>query len=176
MELLSRVAEILEEAEVAYAVIGASAMAVYGVSRSTLDIDLITIDERVLRSSTWAKLKAEGIDVTLNFGDASDPLRGMVRFEADGNRPVDLIVGLGGWQTQIFERSVIARFGDRKLPVADKLDLVLLKLYAGGPQDLWDISQLLSSEQSKDMENKVSKALEQLPADFGSAWTKFLSG
>ncbi len=69
MELLSRVAETLEEAGIAFAVIGASAMAVYGVSRSTLDIDLITIDERVLRSSTWERLKAVE-QLPADFGSA----------------------------------------------------------------------------------------------------------
>ena len=59
--------------------------------------------------------------------------------------------------------------------MAAKLDLVLLKLYAGGPQDLWDIKQLLNSEENMALENQVTEALEQLPVSFGETWTRVLS-
>jgi predicted nucleotidyltransferase len=141
MILLSRVAELLGEEEIDFVVIGASAMAVYGVSRSTYDVDLMTIDAQALQAATWAVLESEGIEVDLRYGDVQDPLRGVVRFEAREQRPVDLIVGHGGWQAGIFDRAGWAVFEGVELPVVGLVDLILLKIYAGGPQDLWDISE-----------------------------------
>lgn len=172
MILLSRVAELLGEEEIDFVVIGASAMAVYGVSRSTYDVDLMTIDAQALQAATWAVLESEGIEVDLRYGDVQDPLRGVVRFEAREQRPVDLIVGHGGWQAGIFDRAGWAVFEGVELPVVGLVDLILLKIYAGGPQDLWDIRQLLDCDQSNELQNLVSAALEKLPADLRRTWSK----
>lgn len=43
--------------------------------------------------------------------------------------------------------------------------LVLLELYAGGPQDRWDIAQLLSTQARADLVSGVQAALPQLPGD-----------
>jgi len=44
--LLDRVARALSDASVTHALIGAAAMAVHGVSRSTFDQDLLVTDDR----------------------------------------------------------------------------------------------------------------------------------
>ena len=172
MKLLARVAEVLSDAKIDVVVIGASAMAVYGVSRSTVDVDLMTIDTKALRSSVWTGLESEGVDIDLRFGDIQDPLRGVVRFEVEGQRPVDLIVGHGGWQADILNQAEPAIFEGVELPVVGKVDLILLKLFAGGPQDLWDIRQLLDFDQSNDLQHLVNAALEELPAAFRRVWSK----
>jgi len=172
MMLLSRVAELLFEEKIDFVVIGASAMAVYGVSRSTYDVDLMTIDTQALDAATWAVLGSEGIEVDLRYGDVQDPLRGVVRFEAREQRPVDLIVGHGGWQARIFDHAGRAVFEGVELPVVGLVDLILLKIYAGGPQDLWDIRQLLDCDQSNEIQSLVRIALEKLPADLRRTWSK----
>ena len=63
----------------------------------------------------------------------------MVRFGAPGESPIDVVVGKFGWQRRVLERA--EPMGE--LPVVRAADLILLKLYAGGPQDAWDIQQLL---------------------------------
>jgi hypothetical protein len=176
MMLLSRVAELLFETKIDFVVIGASAMAVYGVSRSTYDFDLMTIDPQALHAATWAVLENEGIEVDLRYGDVQDPLRGVVRLEAREQRPVDLIVGHGGWQTRIFEHAGRAVFEGVELPVVGQVDLILLKIYAGGPQDLWDVRQLLDRDQSQELQNLVSAALEALPTDLQTTWSKVVEG
>lgn len=170
--LLARVAELLFEEKIEFVVIGASAMAVYGVSRSTHDVDLMTIDARALKAATWTVLESEGIEIDLKYGDIQDPLRGVVRFEAQNQRPVDLIVGHGGWQAGIFDHVGRAVFEGVELPVVGQVNLILLKIYAGGPQDLWDIRQLLDCDQSSELQLLVSAAVDKLPADLRRTWSK----
>ena len=61
-----------------------------------------------------------------------------------GQRPVDLLVGRHRWQHRLLDRAEPAVSGGTPLPTALARDLVLLKLFAGGSQDAWDIEQLLA--------------------------------
>lgn len=54
-------------------------------------------------------------------------------------------------------------------------DLVLLELYAGGPQDRWDIAQLLSTQARADLVAEVQAALPQLPNDCRLLWERVLA-
>ena len=57
------------------------------------------------------------------------------------------------------------------LPVADPADLILLKLYAGGSQDLWDIEQLLAAAQpSAALAEIVDARLAAAPAALRALW------
>jgi hypothetical protein len=77
--LVVRVTAIFEQAHVPYALIGAVALSLYGISRSTLDIDLLVTDRRVLEPDFWSDLDATGVRVDARRGDADDPLSGVVR-------------------------------------------------------------------------------------------------
>lgn len=167
MSLLERVAAELEAASVPWALIGAAALAAAGVARSTYDIDLLTTDPRVLGDDMWAGLRASGIRADLRRGDASDPLAGVVRFEADGERPLDLIVGRHAWQAEIVNRAMRA---GRSPAVVRPPDLILLKLYAGGDQDLWDIRALIDLPGADAWCAEVEAALDGLPAAMRRRW------
>lgn len=58
MSLLAEVLRLLERERVPHALIGAAAMAVRGVSRSTADVDLLCVDSGVLRREAWAAFEA----------------------------------------------------------------------------------------------------------------------
>ena len=51
-------------------------------------------------------------------------------------------------------------------------DLVLLKLYASGPQDAWDIQQLLSSPGREALTAEVETRLMELPAQATAFWRR----
>ena len=55
---------------------------------------------------------------------------------------------------------------------AGPADLMLLKLFAGGPQDAWDIDQLLDVVPAAVPE--VEASLAALPADCRSLWRRIL--
>jgi len=167
MNLLERVVAVLDGSGTPCALIGAAALAAAGVARSTFDVDLLTTDPLVLRPSLWAGLRAEGISVEIRHADADDPLGGVVRIEAPAERPVDVIVGKHAWQDRAVRRA--RRAGPGPAIVLPR-DLVLLKLYAGGTQDLWDIRELLRLPEGGALETSVQEDLEGLAPFMRERW------
>lgn len=144
MTLLRRVVATLETAGIPAALVGAAAMSAHGALRSTLDIDLLTTDSRVLDAELWSDLRVHaGVDV--RRGDAEDPFAGVVRFERPNERVVDLLVGRTAWQRRAVARAEPLSIEGVSLRVATPVDLVLLKLFAGGAQDAWDVRELLEA-------------------------------
>jgi hypothetical protein len=164
MTLLERVSAMLERAGVPHALIGAAALASAGVARSTFDIDLLVVSDLVLRESAWAAL-AEA-DVEIRRGDADDPLLGVVRIVSGSERPVDVIVGRHAWQARAIERATRQGSGP---PVVLPRDLVLLKLYAGGTQDTWDVRELLRVRGDQ-LVQEVEADLAAMPAEMRARW------
>lgn len=167
MTLGERVMAALDAHGIAHAMIGATALAASGVARSTLDLDLLTLDARVLDREVWAGLSAAGSDVEVRRGDADDPLAGVVRISMPVERPVDIILGRHAWQRRAVERAARLPGGTR---VVLPRDLVLLKLYAGGTQDLWDIRQLLAALGGTSLAAEVEADLDDLPPDARALW------
>lgn len=171
--LLRRVHERLAEAGISHALIGAAALAIHGISRSTFDQDLLVTDRRALNAATWAGL-ADVAEVDIRRGDDEDPLAGVVRVISPGERDVDVIVGRHEWQRSIIEDAVLRDTPAGSIPVASPKGLVLLKLYAGGPQDLWDIEQLRTVGGAA-LDAAVARLLEALPHQAREAWTRLTS-
>ena len=120
MSLLDRVTALLVDRAVPHALIGAAALAVRGIARSTFDVDVLTTDVRVLDASFWSPLVVDcAMDV--RRGDRDDPLAGVVRVTAHGERPVDLIVGRYEWQARAVTRAEPSAAGP---PVVTAADLV----------------------------------------------------
>lgn len=172
MTLFARVAAELGRTGIAAAVCGAGALAVHGVARSTYDIDLLTTDPRTLHDATWRSLAATGVNVEIRRGDDDDPLRGVVRVTQEGERSVDLIVGRYPWQTAIVDAASPLQILGASVRVVDVPSLILLKLYAGGPQDLWDIEQLMATA-TGDTIRAVDAVVGELPASNRALWEPF---
>lgn len=169
MNTLERVAAHLAAEGVAHALIGAAALAAAGVSRSTVDLDLLVTDRSVLASSFWSALADPDTTIDVRRGDDEDPLAGVVRIDRGDDRPVDVVVGRAAWQTRAIAR---ARTGIAPAPVVEPRDLVLLKLYAGGPQDLWDVGQLLALPNAPELVAEVEGDLAGLPAELARRWSE----
>jgi hypothetical protein len=164
--LLRRVHERLADGGITHALIGAAALAIHGISRSTLD-------RRALDPTMWAGL-ADVADVDIRQGDDEDPLAGVVRVVSSGERDVDIIVGRHGWQRRIIDDAVLRDTPAGSIPVASPEGLVLLKLYAGGPQDLWDIEQLRTVG-SPALDAVVNRHVASLPDYARETWTRLTS-
>jgi hypothetical protein len=68
----------------------------------------------------------------------------------------------------VVERRRWIEFDGNRVPVADAPDLVLLKLAAGGPQDLLDVRMLLASDPA--IAPIVEERLGEVPATMRRAW------
>jgi hypothetical protein len=170
--LLARVHVALAAAGIPTALIGAAALAIHGVSRSTFDQDLLVMDERVLSTQTWAGLES-GVTVDIRRGDSDDPLAGVVRLTAANERDVDVVVGRHPWQAEILAEADAFNIDGIELHVVTAPGLVLLKLYAGGTQDLWDIEQLRAAA-GPPLDAAVEARLDMLPARNKDAWRRLL--
>jgi hypothetical protein len=83
-----------------------------------------------------------------------------------------VIVGKAAWQRDLLRRASSTRVTDTELPVAAAPDLALLKRYAGGPQDAWDIDQLLNVDPA--IAAQVEAGLGSLPVDCADLWRSIL--
>lgn len=172
MNLLARAARHLSAQRSAFAVIGAAALAVHGIARSTQDLDLLVADRRCLDADYWAPVRAGRVEVTVHRGDDEDPLAGVVRLRATGSPDLDVVVGKALWQGDVIARAVAARVEGVAVPVVRAADLVLLKLYAGGPQDAWDVTQLVAAGNRSELAAEVEARLPDLPPEAGRLWTR----
>ncbi len=163
---------LLRERRIRFAVVGAAAMAVRGVSRSTRDLDLLIVASEALESLTWTPLARQGVDVDVRRGAADDPLAGVVRMTARSERSVDVIVGKSTWEARILARATEAIVDGEHLPVARTADLILMKLYAGGAQDAWDIRQLLEVDDRNALVAEVDGGLSELPREARRLWER----
>ena len=168
MSLLGQVAELLQRQQVPFAVIGASALAVHGVSRSTFDIDLLVTDRRTLSPQFWT-LDAK---VDIRRGDEHDPLAGVIRLRAAGERDIDVVVGRAAWQAELLESNLRVELEGTQVPVVAAAGVILLKLYAGGLQDQWDIQQLLAAGTRAALIAAVDGQAGALPADARELWQR----
>jgi hypothetical protein len=176
VKLLARVHAALEEEGIPHALIRAAALAAHGVARSTIDLDLLVTERACLEERTWRRLRDERVSVEIRVGDADDPLAGVVRFRRGRARPVDVVVGRAGWQQEIVARSRPVRLAGADVPVVLAADLILLKLYAGGSQDRWDIEQLLGGEGRGELITAVERTLAELPLRCRKLWNEIVTG
>lgn len=165
MKLFETVRARLDAASVPYALIGAAALGLHGVARSTLDLDLLAMDSRVLEPAFWGDLERQA---DIRRGDEDDPLFGAVRFRSPDAYPVDLVVGRFPWQSRIIDRAERLSVGETRVPVCRAADLILLKLFAGGAQDRWDVKQLLAVRPEAAAE--VGMRIAELPAEVRQRW------
>lgn len=169
MTLLADVVAHLAAAGVSHGLIGAAALAVHGIARSTQDDDLLVVDQRVLDREFWRPLA--GDVARLLRGDHEDPLAGAVRLARAGERTVDVVVGRWAWQTEALERARPAPLPGVEVAVVDPVDLVLLKLDAGGPQDRYDVEALLGLI-GPELAEAVEARLEPLAASLKREWAR----
>ena len=171
MNLLERAVVHLQHQGVECAVIGAAALAVHGIARSTIDLDVLVADRRCLDHAFWQPVREAGVDVALRRGDAADPLAGVIRLAVAGEPNVDVVVGKPRWHAEVIRRAIPARVDGVEVRAAD---LILLKLYAGGPQDAWDIAQLLATCERPALSPEVEARLDELPAEARHLWTRIV--
>jgi hypothetical protein len=166
MSLLSDVVAVLRAEAVPHAIIGAAAMSAHGVSRATGDVDLLISDRRYLAPELWTTLAVTST-VDARCGDDDDPLAGVVRFTRPGELDVDVVVARRGWQHACLLRATEVTVDG--IPLVGMADLILLKLYAGGPQDAWDVRQILDLP-GEDVRPVVEARLPALPKDATMLW------
>jgi len=145
-----KLADVLEKAKAlgevkGYALIGGFAVSAHARPRATKDIDFLIQAEKSFYQKTFpAIMNKQGYVVKAFKGDALDPLNGLIRiYDADGQELADLIPVFWDWQQETIDKAENIDVFGRRVPVAAIEDLIVLKLKAGGAQDLLDVQELL---------------------------------
>ena len=174
MTLLSRVIAVLDALAIPHCVIGATAAAMHGIVRATLDIDLLTVDGRVLRPETWSPL-GTAVQVQLYRGDLEDSLLGTARIAEGPQSPIDVVVGSRRWMADVVARSVRLEALGTTVGQPQLADLVLLKLDAGSVRDLADVREMIDANVEPTLVDDVEARLAALSPRHRKRWQSVLA-
>jgi hypothetical protein len=136
-----------------FALLGGLAVSTWGAIRATQDIDIIAdcepspIGNPGLRAKIQENLEAHNCSVEWRVGDYEDPIPLLLRVELSPTfRGVsaDILWAHKHWQREAVKRAINVDIDGTDIPVLHPEDLILMKLDAGGPQDLLDVKELLT--------------------------------
>lgn len=149
-ELQTLIAE-MDLHEIDYALCGGLALAIYNRPRTTLDIDLLILDDSLPELMEVARAldyTVRGRDMTL-ANDAIE-IRRMSKIDRETGFVLSLDMLLVTPQIQqIWDSRVRAKWEGGELSVVSREGLIALKKLGGRPQDLADISALM--EEAEDV-------------------------
>jgi predicted nucleotidyltransferase len=171
MNLARSARAILEARGTPHILIGAAAIGVYGVLRSTKDTDFLTVDKSILDPLVWIQMEEDGAKVNVYKGDFGDPLAGTVRIVRNEEQ-VDVVVGKYKWEKAVIDRADEHVVEGAPLRIPRAADLVLLKMSAGGPKDAWDIHELMNYIDRTAVITEIDSLLETLPDPMQKLWRK----
>lgn len=167
-----------------YVLIGGLAVSARAKPRATHDIDfLVLADKRFFTTEIPKLAKKLGYKAEILMGNTNDPLNGMVRiYSKDGEGLIDILPTYWKWQDEVVDGAqYLSMGGGVSIPIARIEDMIILKLKAGGQQDLLDIEQLIkvakiSKSIDKDrlfqlakramVDNKLKQTLQKLDINF----------
>jgi hypothetical protein len=177
--LLLDVADILRQENIDYAVIGAFALSVHGALRASTDVDALLCVSPARLKRLEGSLRTAGFDASARPGRAEDPIQGLLLITDGHGNSVDLLGGLAGMDPGLFARTIRVPFAGAELCFAGREDLIAMKCYAGGPQDLADarsayegsqgpldvdLLRLLSRRFGREAANRLEQLLAFAPA------------
>jgi hypothetical protein len=176
-EALQKVVAALDRLGVPHALIGGLAVSARGALRATQDVDLIVALPVQAAPSLERSLRDNGFHATLYRGAADDPLAGVLRLTipvAGTEIKCDVLFASREWQTRAVKNATTVDLGSFVVKVAKAGDLFLLKLSAGGPQDLIDAAQLFKLQSPAERTRwKATAAQLRLTVEFNRC-LKFL--
>jgi len=136
--------ETLNRNGIDYAVCGGWAMAMHGLPRATLDIDVLVLSEDL--SEIWAVAQTMGYDVEglpFHFAAGAIEIRRISKVDDDTNRVFTLDFLLVTETLQhVWENRQLIEWEDGKTWVVSKDGLIEMKTISGREQDLLDIKNL----------------------------------
>jgi len=143
--LLIDVLQTLARLSVPSAVVGGLAVSFHGVVRGTDDADAaVWLKGTSLdRDDLVRELKNAGFQSDLRAGDVDDPIAAViVVHDKFGNR-TDLLLGVRGMDPAAPSRAVPATLLGSSISIIGAEDLIAMKIFAGGAQDLDDVKNVL---------------------------------
>jgi hypothetical protein len=143
MDLLAELEGLLaalESARAPYALAGGLALAVHGVVRATIDIDLLVPEAELDRVTEVARDAGFGLPTELSFASGLR-IRRLVKIRDEDTLVLDLL-RVDANRAAAFDSRERTRLGTLEISVVSRDGLKALKLAAGRDQDLADLRRL----------------------------------
>ena len=136
--------ESLNRENIDYAICGGWAMAIHGLPRATVDIDLLILSEDLER--VWKTAQNLGYDVEglpLHFHNGAIEIRRISKIDKETKRlyTIDFLLVTEPLK-EVWKNRELIEWEDGKTWAVSREGLVLLKTISGREQDLLDIKKL----------------------------------
>lgn len=164
IEVLQKIITLLGEFNIPYVLIGGLAVSTYAEPRATEDIDLLVLISRDRVPDFVVNLGEQGYEVKHRKADFLDPVGDVIHLVINGV-PVDLLLARFSYEAEFINRAVPVNFGDFEVRMVDLTDLVLLKLKAGSPKDLFDVVNLVNANRDKIDQESLYQRCKELKID-----------
>lgn len=138
--LARRALRALNAADVPYAVIGATALAVRGLPRMTKDVDVVVVTEDAF--DALAALEERGFRSVTPIDRSGEPEAMYVMRRGDGE--VDVLVASAEPESTVVAEAPRALVFGVRAPVASLEHLALIYLYSNQPRHLGDFARILT--------------------------------
>ncbi len=148
LEEFVNLTETLNRAKIDYAICGGWAMAIHGLPRATIDIDLLILTGDLNR--VWKTAQNLGYDVEglpLHFHDGAIKIRRISKIDKETKRlfTIDFLLVTEALK-EAWENRELIEWEDGKTWTVSREGLILLKTISGREQDLLDIKKLRELE------------------------------
>lgn len=168
---LTDLTKMLHESNIKYAVIGGLAVSARGYIRVTEDIDVVVACD--WDDATELLLRVRDNDrAAATFDEAASDIESILAqglliplIHHESCVPVDIAVGLSGFEQQAVRRAQIVDIAGLQLPVVVAEDLIVFKLVGGRPRDLTDIEGILRISGTELDWDSCSKIARQIDAE-----------
>ncbi len=140
--------ETLNQSKIDYAVCGGWAMAIHGLPRATVDIDLLVLSENL--EDVWQIAQNLGYDVEglpLHFHDGVIEIRRISKIDKESKRlfTIDFLLVTDALK-DVWENRELIEWEDGKTWTVSREGLIKLKTISEREQDLLDIKKLREVE------------------------------
>ena len=140
--------ETLNRRKIDYAICGGWAMAIHGLPRATVDIDLLILSESL--SDVWQIAENFGYDVEglpLHFHDGIIEIRRISKIDKESKRlfTLDFLL-VNDALKEVWENRELIAWEDGETWTVSREGLIKLKTISGREQDLLDIKKLREVE------------------------------
>ncbi|MBI4487717.1 MAG: nucleotidyltransferase [Deltaproteobacteria bacterium] len=142
-EAAAEVAAFLDEQGVPYAFLGGLVVQHWGEPRATQDVDVVVVVPSE-HEQAFLKVAAERFQPRLPNAIAFARRHRMLLLAASDGTPVDISLGIPGYEEEVMRRAVSVSFGElRPIRIVTAEDLIVHKCVAGRARDIEDVERIL---------------------------------